>query len=273
MAKAKPIKIASDGLKLHVEVSGTGPPLIFAHSLGGCHHQAARALEPLADAYQLIVFDQRGHCQSTPVTDAARYEPQRMAADIAAVLDALGIERAIVGGESMGAATALLFAVTQPKRVAKLLLVAPTAGDEANPGRDMIVALADFTAEYGLAAAASAVALASMSRGIPRDAAAMVTSFWLHHRPESFVAANRAVPDWVLFPDLTPVANLKMPIAILAWGGDPSRPLPLARRLADAARHGRMETVESLGEFATDPTMYARLLRLMLQENGRSSRP
>jgi len=264
MANQKPVKVTSDGVKLHVEVFGDGVPLLFAHSLGACHHQVRGVLESLADDFRLITFDQRGHCQSMPVTDPALYEPQRMAADIGAILDHLGIEQAIVGGESMGAATALLFAILHPKRVQQLILVAPTAGDVANPGRDMIVSLADFTAQYGLQAAADAVALASMTQGIPRQAAAMVTSFWLHHRLESFVAANRAVPDWVLFPDLTPVATLKMPIGVLAWGGDPSRPLPLARRLAGAARRGRMESVESLAELANEPATYARLIRKLL---------
>ncbi len=74
----------------------------------------------------------------------------------------LGIEQAIVGGESMGAATALVFATKQPKRVRHLLQIAPNAVDDPNPGRDMIVAVADFAAKYGRAAAADAAALAAM---------------------------------------------------------------------------------------------------------------
>ncbi len=266
MAVAKPIKVSSDGLELHVEVFGKGRPLLFAHSLGACHHQARRVLEPLANEFQLIVFDQRGHCESTPVADPVLYEPSRLAGDIGAILDRLGIEQAIVGGESMGAATALLFAIKQPKRVQQLIQVAPTVVDQRNPGHDMIIALADFTATYGLQAAADAVALGSMSQGIPRHAAAIVTALWSHHQLESFVAANRAVPEWVLFSDLTPVATLKMPIGVLAWGGDPSRPLPLARRLAAAARRGRLATIESLAELANDPGAYARLIRELLTE-------
>ncbi|MEW6271035.1 MAG: alpha/beta hydrolase [Thermodesulfobacteriota bacterium] len=260
------LKVMSDGLELQVEAFGDGRPFLFAHSLGGCRHQARRLLEPLASEFRVIVFDQRGHCGSTPVTDPALYEPRRMAGDVAAVLDGLGVAQAIVGGESMGAATTLLFATMHPKRVQHVVQVAPTVGDEPNPSRQMIVAVGDFAAEYGLDAAADAIALASMSQGIPREAARLVTEIWSHHRLESFVAANRAVPNWVLFDDLAPVAALKMPLAVLAWGGDPSRPLPLARRLAAAARRGRIETVDSLADFAREPGLYAKLLRHLLPE-------
>lgn len=260
------LKVSSDGLELQVEAFGEGRPFLFAHSLGGCRHQVRRMLEPLAREFRIITFDQRGHCGSTPVTDPALYDPQRMAADVGAVLDALGIAQAIVGGESMGAATTLLFATTNPKRVQHLVQVAPTVGDEPNPSEQTIVAIADFAAKYGLDAAADAVALASMSLGIPREAAGLVTEIWIHHRLDSFVAANRAVPHWVLFEDLAPVAALKVPVGVLAWGNDPSRPLPLARRLASAARRGRIETVDSLAELARTPGLYAKLLRRLLPE-------
>jgi len=256
--------IRSDDLSIAVEAFGKGPTLLFAHSLGSCRHQARQLLEPLADAFHVIVFDQRGHCGSTSVTDPAQYDPQRMADDIGAVLDGLGSAQAIIAGESMGAATALKFAVQYPKRVQHLLLIAPTSADEPNPAREMITALADFAARYGLQAAADAVALGAMGRGIPRPIAQVVTAHWSHHQLDSFVAAHRAVPQWVLFDSLAPVAALRMPIGVLGWGGDPTRPLSLARRIAAAARRGRLETAESLAEAAGDPHFFARTIRRLL---------
>jgi pimeloyl-ACP methyl ester carboxylesterase len=257
--------VRCNGFELALEAFGKGPPLLFAHSLGSCRHQARRVLEPLADSFQLIIFDQRGHCGSTPVTDPAQYQPGTMAQDIATVLDHLQIAQAIVVGESMGAATALVFATQQPKRVHHLVLVAPTAADTPNPGREMITALADFADQYGLQAAADAVALAGMGSGIPRAVAQMITRNWTHHDLASFVAANRSVPNWVLFDSLSPIAALRMPIGVFAWGGDPSRPLSLARRIASAARRGRLETVDSLVELVGDPALYARTVRRLIE--------
>ena len=51
--------------------------------------------------HRIIAFDQRGHGDSTPIRDLSLYEPAAMAADSAEILDAFGIERAIIGGESM----------------------------------------------------------------------------------------------------------------------------------------------------------------------------
>src|ERR1700674_5008374 len=98
------MQIPSDGLLLTVETFGTGAPIVFAHGLLGNRHVVRAELAPLASHYRIVTFDQRGHGDSSPVTDPALYQPARMAGDMAAVMDALGIERAIVGGESMGAA-------------------------------------------------------------------------------------------------------------------------------------------------------------------------
>ena len=68
----------------------------------------------------------------------------------------------------------------------------------------------------------------------------------------------------MLFDSLAPVAALRMPVGVFAWGGDPSRPLSLARRLAAAARRGRLEAIESLAELASDVGVYANaILRLL----------
>ena len=94
--------VESDGLKIAVEVAGDGAPLIFAHGLSGNRHIMRQELAPLADRYQIITYDQRGHGDSTPITDPSLYNAERMADDLRAVLDDLKIERAIIGGEVYG---------------------------------------------------------------------------------------------------------------------------------------------------------------------------
>jgi 3-oxoadipate enol-lactonase len=259
-------RVTSEGVTLAVEVFGKGPPLLFAHGLGSCRHHVKHFLEPLAYRHQVIVFDQRGHCESTPITDPALFEARRLAGDIGHVLDHLGIERANLAGESMGAATTLLFATQHPERVERLVQIGPTVVDMPNPGREMIQALGDLAAKHGLEAAADAVAIAAMASGVPRQAAAMVTAHWTDHDVASFIAAHRAVPEWVLFDSLAPIAALPMPIGIFAWGNDPTRPLSQARRLATAARHGRFEAIDSLAELAENPALYGRMIDLLLSD-------
>ena len=116
-----------------METRGDGRPLLFAHGLSGNRARTLSALEPLARDRRVIAFDQRGHGDSTPIHDLSLYDPEAMAADAARILDAFGIQRAIIGGESMGAATALIFAARWPERVETLLLVAPAFGRDPNP--------------------------------------------------------------------------------------------------------------------------------------------
>jgi pimeloyl-ACP methyl ester carboxylesterase len=257
-------RVAAGDVRLGLEVFGEGPPLVYVHGLGGCRHLVSGALAPLGARHRIIVFTQRGHCDSTPVRDPSGFDPHRMAEDLGAVLDHLEIERAAVVGESMGAATSLLFAIRHPARVEQLVQIAPTAVDQPNPSREVVEALADIAVRHGLAGAAAATTLVAMSHGVPRAVAEAVTSHWVEHDLESFVAAHRAVPEWQVLPSLDPVGDLDIPIGVLAWGGDPTRPVAQARRLATAARRGHLETVASITEFVTNPMLFGTLIERLL---------
>ena len=145
------LRVPNDGLELAVETFGEGPWLVFAHGLTGNRHGTRRQFTPLADRYRIVIYDQRGHCDSTPATDPALYDLDRMAGDMAAVMDALGIEQAIVGGESMGAATTLRFALRWPQRVRALLLTAPAFSDSENAAADQIMNMGSEIRTYGMA--------------------------------------------------------------------------------------------------------------------------
>jgi pimeloyl-ACP methyl ester carboxylesterase len=259
-------RIASDGLELVADVMGEGPPLLFAHALGSCRHQARLRLEPLAARRRLILVDQRGHCGSSPVTDPTRYDPERMAGDLGAVLDALDVPRAAIVGESMGAATALLFALAHPERVTHLIQIAPTVVDRPNPGQELVAALADLAERHGIEATRDAATLAAMAHGLPREVGRLVTASWGDHQIGSFIAAHRAVAGWHILASLEPVARLEVPIGIIAWGQDPTRPIAQARRLATAAANCRLEALDSLAVLVADPGLYPRLIERLLGE-------
>src|SRR6266700_3093788 len=91
--------------RLHVEVEGSGPVVVLAHGFGG----SARSEAP---------------------AEASAYTPEAFVADLGRVLDQVGARAAVVGGLSMGAGTALRFALAHPERVEGLVLAAfpPGAG-------------------------------------------------------------------------------------------------------------------------------------------------
>ncbi len=227
----RPHLVASDGLLLAAETFGEGRPLVFAPGLTDNRGYIRRQLLPLADRYRIVTYDQRGHGDSTPVTDPALYTPERMAGDMARILDAFEIERAVIGGESMGAATALLFAFGWPERVESLLLTGPALGDTPNPGRDRLKALGQAFADRGAGGIiVEAAANEWPEMGLSEDAKTTLAAMLHSHQDESIAVACDAVADWIL--DLAPFSTLHCPVQIIAWENDPVHPIALARRMA-----------------------------------------
>lgn len=108
------------GRKLEYIVRGQGTPLVFLHGLGGSVQQILQAYDPL-EQVQLIALNQQGHGNSE--ADWKTYGFQEMADDVMALLDVLGIPKAVFAGISMGAAVCLNGAVRYPRRVKSLLLI------------------------------------------------------------------------------------------------------------------------------------------------------
>jgi pimeloyl-ACP methyl ester carboxylesterase len=257
-------RIRSAGLELTVETAGEGSPVIFAHGLTSNRHRTIEQLAPLVRDYMVIAFDQRGHCDSTPVTDAKLYDPHRMADDLAAILDSFGIDRAIVGGESMGAATALLFALRHPQRVDRLLLTGPAFGDGPNPGRDDLKRGGRLIAETGIEGYLSAVTPEWAAMGMEEAAIAAWSAVQRTHDRASLAAACAAVADWVILPDLGVLAAFPAPVQLIAWEGDTVHALELARRMAAALPSARLHVEPALAPLFNDATIPGRVFREFL---------
>jgi pimeloyl-ACP methyl ester carboxylesterase len=255
--------VASDGLLLAAETFGEGRPLVFAPGLTDNRGYIRRQLLPLADRYRIVTYDQRGHGDSTPVTDPTLYTPERMAGDMARILDAFDIGRAVIGGESMGAATALLFAFTWPKRVESLLLTGPALGDTANPGRDRLKALGQAFADRGVESIiAEAAATEWPEMGLDENAMTTLSAMLRSHQDESIAAACEAVADWTL--DLAPLSTVRCPVQIIAWEDDPVHPIALARRMAGLLPSARLSVLSQLNSRFNSLELIGRIYREFL---------
>jgi 3-oxoadipate enol-lactonase len=127
---------------LAYEVTGQGPPLVFAHGLGGCLMSWWQQVAHFAPHYSCIAFSHRGFHPSTAPADGV--DPAQYAPDLAALLDHLGHDEVALVCQSMGGWTGVEFALAHPGRVRALVLAATTGSLDPTkmrePGRGSLAA-------------------------------------------------------------------------------------------------------------------------------------
>jgi 2-succinyl-6-hydroxy-2,4-cyclohexadiene-1-carboxylate synthase len=117
-------------LDFHVEVEGSGPPLLLLHGFTGSLRSWDEVRSDLVRSARVIAVDLIGHGLTASPDDHRRYTLEWSARDLTALLDALELEMADVAGYSMGGRVALHFATTQPERVRGLILESASPGIE-----------------------------------------------------------------------------------------------------------------------------------------------
>jgi pimeloyl-ACP methyl ester carboxylesterase/UDP:flavonoid glycosyltransferase YjiC (YdhE family) len=120
--------VVNSGVRIHYEVHGTGHPAILllpTWAIVDARHWKMQ-VPFLARDYRVITFDPRGNGRSDRPRNPAAYADAVFASDAAAVLDATGTERAVLGAFCSGFGWALLFAAAHPQQVTGLVAIAPT---------------------------------------------------------------------------------------------------------------------------------------------------
>jgi 3-oxoadipate enol-lactonase len=110
------------GGELYYEVAGSGPAVVLVHGGFGDHRMWNAQFDEFAKHYRVVRYDHRGFGRSTPPDST--YSPVR---DLVALLDHLDIDRAHIIGNSVGGGLALDFALLQPQRTNKVVVVASGA--------------------------------------------------------------------------------------------------------------------------------------------------
>jgi pimeloyl-ACP methyl ester carboxylesterase len=137
---------ARDGTVLHVEETGHGTPVVFVHEFAGDHRSWEPQMRFFARSHRCVTFAARGYPPSDVPTDPKAYSQDIARADVVAVIDALGIEKAHIVGHSMGAYTALHVGLDSPERC--LSVAALGCGWGSNPAeRDASVRVCEEIAQ------------------------------------------------------------------------------------------------------------------------------
>ncbi len=115
--------VDAGGVRTRVIEAGTGPALVLLHGTGGHAEAYARNVASLSRRFRVIVYDLLGHGWTAKPDEP--YTLDAYERHLAELLDALGIERAHLSGESLGGWVAAWFAAHRPERVDRLVLTTP----------------------------------------------------------------------------------------------------------------------------------------------------
>ena len=244
-----------DGLSFNFEEYGAGTPLIFSHGLGGNLTQM-RDLIGAMEGARVILYDNRGHGRTTGVVDPAKLNFDAMADDMAAVLDTLGVESAVVGGVSMGAGISTAFWRRHPARVRALVLSRPAWLNQPYPENLMVLEeIARLVDELGVDTALLHVekleAFAAMRRNFPEAASALVQNLQNAKVPGAAIT-YRSILSSVPFGDFSEFAGIRVPALVLANHDDPIHPFELAERLAAGIPGSVLQEFPSKHESVTE---------------------
>jgi pimeloyl-ACP methyl ester carboxylesterase len=155
--------LTSDGVRLYVEETGTGDPIVFAHELNSDYRGWEAQVRWFSRFYRCITFNARGYPPSDVPSNPSLYGYPFVAHDIAAIVRTLGLDKAHIVGASMGAYAALHFGLMYPQMAASLVVASVGSGSPA-ADRAAFVADAEAAARTYLEEGAEAVAEAVAQR-------------------------------------------------------------------------------------------------------------
>jgi pimeloyl-ACP methyl ester carboxylesterase len=238
---------AGAGLTIRGEVAGEGSPVVLCHGITATRRyvlHGSRALERAGHA--VVSYDARAHGESDPAPPGGGYGYPELVGDLESVLDAtVGEGRFVLAGHSMGAHTAVAYALRHPERLAGLVVIGPVYAGEV-PER----ALAFWD---GLATALAGggvdgfVAYIGREQGIDPAWRETVLGFTrermlLHRHPEALAEALRQVPRSRPFGALAELESLDLPALVVAShdAADPGHPRRVAEAYAEHLPRARL---------------------------------
>jgi pimeloyl-ACP methyl ester carboxylesterase len=236
---------------LSAVASGEGIPVVLLHGLTATRRyvvMGSRSLE--RSGHRVVAYDARGHGRSSPAPTVHDYRYEDLGLDLEAVLDQIGIDRAVLAGASMGAHTALWLALRAPERVAGLVVITPgydpdTNGDPARLAR--WDALADGLERGGVEGFVAAYGEPDVPEEWRETVLRVIRQrVALHEHPGAVADALRVVPRSRPFGRLGELAGLELPVTVVASDdeADPGHPRGLGAAYAAAIPGARLVTDE-----------------------------
>ncbi len=262
----------AEGHGVHLTRGGSGPAVVCLHGWPGCwfdYRLLRPLLEPVAD---VVAVDLRGFGGSErPDLPASGYGRQAQAGVVRAVLDALGIDRAVLVGYDIGSGTAIQVARDAPDRVAGLVL-----GNPMNPAAAPLLLAAEHRGEFWYQDFHQLQLATDLVDGEPRAVAAYLGHFYRHWggrqgplgpdhlaalvryyaEPGAFTASlnwyrsgSSSLPVALAARTAPPPPPVAVPSAVVWGAADPLFPLPFAEGLDATLPGHRLTVLDDVGHF------------------------
>lgn len=240
--------------RIRGEVAGEGPPVVLCHGITATRRyvvHGSRALERAG--HKVVSFDARGHGESDPAPQGQGYGYPDLVGDLETVVAAtVGEGSFVLAGHSMGAHTAVAYALRRPERLNGLVVVGPTyMGEISAETLAYWDGLADALDGGGVDGFVEYVDGNQETDPAWRDSVLRFTrERMLRHRHlEALVEALREVPRSRPFGAMTELEMLQAPALVVAShdAADPGHPRHVAEAYAEHLPEARL-TGEAEGE-------------------------
>jgi pimeloyl-ACP methyl ester carboxylesterase len=243
-ANPQQFELSSGSVTIRGEQLGDGNAVLLLHGLTATRRYVVMGSKLLAkQGHRMVAYDARGHGESDAAPSGSEYEYSDLVADLVAVMDGLAIERATVAGASMGAHTAIAFALAHPERASGVVAITPafgSRGEEAEFGA--WDALADGLDRDGIEGFLLAWTPPADERW--RETATLVVRQRLERHRDLHAVANalRVVPRSRPFQSLDDLERLDVPALVVGSrdDADPGHPLAVAEDYARRIPRARL---------------------------------
>jgi 3-oxoadipate enol-lactonase len=245
---------AGEGLAIRGEVAGEGTPVVLCHGITASRRYVVHGSRALRRAGHAVVsYDARAHGESDPAPPGRGYGYPELVDDLESVVAAtVGGGRFVLAGHSMGAHTAVAYALRHPQRLAGVVVIGPVyAGEIPESALPFWDGLAEALAAGGVDGFVDYI---DREQGIDpawRDSVLRFTRerMLLHRHPDALAEALRQVPRSRPFGALAELEALELPALVVASRdeADPGHPREVAEAYAATLPRARL-IGEEVGE-------------------------